>query len=182
MVPDLDTYIQMEKYRSLKPGQPWAAAESIGKRLTADYRSGALKLRRYPWRVVDGVYALGPNRDQMPPSDDSITPDLGQGIYLIDTGKGLALVDPSYDLLLPVLAAQIESLGFGVGDVHWILLTHCHFDHAQSCHLWRGARRGDSGAGWRRRLDRKGGRWYCGRIVAQIGSLFLRVPRGPTDT
>ena len=76
VVPDLWTYLDMEVYAQLKPGEKWSAGDAIRKKIYADYQAGRLKLRRFPWKVVEGIYALG--RD-----------DQGQLTYLLDTGKGL---------------------------------------------------------------------------------------------
>jgi len=127
VVPTLETYNDIRTYEELKPGQLWPAGES--RKLRDDYRSGRLKLRRYPWRVTDGVFALG--RD-----------DQEQQIYLIDTGQGLLLIDPSFDAWQDDLLGEIRRLGYDPSQVKWVLLTHCHIDHSQSCHAWhaRGAK------------------------------------------
>ena len=74
--------------------------------------------------VNDDIFVLG--RDAQ-----------SQLIYLIDTGEGLLLIDPSYDSWHELLLSQIKQLGYSSSQVRWILITHCHIDHAQSCHLWR---------------------------------------------
>ena len=124
VVPQLSTYLDIEVYKRLKPGQPWSAGEPIRRQLTEDYHSGRLKLRHFPWRVVDGVFALG--RD-----------DHHQLIYLVDTGEGLLLIDPSYDSWQDDLIREMGELGYQASQVRWVLVTHCHVDHAQSCHTWR---------------------------------------------
>jgi glyoxylase-like metal-dependent hydrolase (beta-lactamase superfamily II) len=123
VVPTLETYIDLRTYEELTPGQEWSAGEPIVRKLREDYRAGRLKLRRYPWRVTDGVFALG--RDNME-----------QQIYLIDTGQGLLLIDPSFDAWQEDLLAEIRLLGYDPSQVKWALLTHCHIDHSQACHAW----------------------------------------------
>ena len=59
VVPTIDTYIDIQTYERLKPGQGWSEGEPLAKKLREDYRAGNLKLRRYPWRIVEGVYAQG---------------------------------------------------------------------------------------------------------------------------
>jgi glyoxylase-like metal-dependent hydrolase (beta-lactamase superfamily II) len=109
----------------LKPSDNWwLAGEPIRNKLREEYKSGQLKLRRYPWQVTDGIYVLG--RD-----------DFEQQIYLLDTGKGLLLIDPSYDSWQDVVTQEIRELGYDPSQVRWVLVTHCHVDHAQSCHFWR---------------------------------------------
>ena len=124
VVPTLETYIDVRTYEELKPGQDWSAGEPLAARLKEDYRAGRLKLRRYPWRVTEGVFALG--RD-----------DMEQQIYLLDTGQGLLLIDPSFDAWQEDLLGEIRALGYDPSQVKWVLLTHCHIDHSQSCHAWR---------------------------------------------
>lgn len=124
VVPTLETYIDIQTYEGLKPGQAWSAGEPIARNWEQDYRAGRLKLRRFPWRIVDGVFALG--RD-----------DMEQQIYLIDTGAGLLLIDPSFDAWQEDILSEIRQLGHEPSQVKWVLLTHGHIDHSQSCHAWR---------------------------------------------
>ena len=129
VVPTIDTYIEMKIFEQLKPGQKWSEGELIRRKLLADHQTGQLKLRRYPWKILDGIYALG--RD-----------DKEQQIYLLDTGKGLLLIDPSYEPWDGDVVEEIRRLGYDISQVKWVLLTHCHIDHSQSCHIWhdRGAK------------------------------------------
>ncbi len=129
VVPTLDTYIDNRTYTELKPGQEWSAGEPIAKKVREDFQTGRLKLRRYPWKIVDGVFALG--RD-----------DKEQQSYLIDTGQGLLLVDPGFDAWQDDLLGEIRQLSYDPTLVKWVLLTHCHIDHSQACHVWheRGAK------------------------------------------
>ena len=129
VVPTIDTYIDIQTYERLKPGQGWSEGEPLAKKLRKDYRAGNLKLRRFPWRIVEGVYALGRN-------------DMEQQIYLLDTGAGLLLIDPSFDAWQDDLLGEVRTLGYNPAEVKWVLLTHCHIDHSQSCHSWhaRGAK------------------------------------------
>ncbi|MCX7033098.1 MAG: subclass B3 metallo-beta-lactamase [Arenimonas sp.] len=54
----------------------------------------------------------------------------GLSAVLIDSGDGLVLIDGALPQSAPLIAANIESLGFRVTDVKWILNSHPHFDHA----------------------------------------------------
>jgi glyoxylase-like metal-dependent hydrolase (beta-lactamase superfamily II) len=123
VVPSLETYIDIQTYEHLTPGQEWSAGEPIATKLREEYRAGRLKLRRYPWRITESVYALG--RDNME-----------QQIYLLDTGQGLLLIDPSFDAWQDDILGEIRQLGYDPSQVKWVLLTHCHIDHSQSCHTW----------------------------------------------
>jgi hypothetical protein len=124
VVPTVETYIEMQIYQQLEPRHDWSEGAPIRAKLLEDYRTARLKLRRYPWRITEGVYGLG--RD-----------DMEQQIYLLDTGQGLLLIDPSYDALQDNIVAEVRQLGLDASQVKWVLLTHCHIDHSQSCHTWR---------------------------------------------
>jgi glyoxylase-like metal-dependent hydrolase (beta-lactamase superfamily II) len=52
-------------------------------------------------------------------------------IYVIDTGNGLTLVDGGWaiDESRRVLEASLKSIGFGLGEVTRVLVTHAHRDH-----------------------------------------------------
>jgi glyoxylase-like metal-dependent hydrolase (beta-lactamase superfamily II) len=47
------------------------------------------------------------------------------------------LVDPGLDAYQQEVLAQIEGLGFATEQVKWVVLSHCHIDHGQSCHRWK---------------------------------------------
>lgn len=49
---------------------------------------------------------------------------------VLDTGEGLALVDPGPAVSLEAVRKGLDLLGADVGDVTTILLTHIHLDHA----------------------------------------------------
>lgn len=49
---------------------------------------------------------------------------------VVDTGDGLALVDPGPTVSLDAVRKGLELLGADLGDVTRILLTHIHLDHA----------------------------------------------------
>jgi glyoxylase-like metal-dependent hydrolase (beta-lactamase superfamily II) len=70
-------------------------------------------------QVLEGLYLLGPD-------------DYHQCIYLWDTGAGFLLIDPSYTRFQPMIEIQIRQLGLDLEDVKWVLLTHMHWDHAES--------------------------------------------------
>jgi glyoxylase-like metal-dependent hydrolase (beta-lactamase superfamily II) len=124
VVPTIDTLADIEAWKSLKPGQPWSAGAARARQVRADYAAGRIKLSRTPWTIGRGVWAIGPWNSE-------------QQIYLIDTGQGLVLVDPSLDAYQNEVLAQIEGLGFAPEQVKWVVLTHCHIDHGQSCHQWK---------------------------------------------
>jgi glyoxylase-like metal-dependent hydrolase (beta-lactamase superfamily II) len=50
--------------------------------------------------------------------------------YVLDTGDGLALVDPGPSVCLETLIAGLGEEGKSLADIRHILLTHIHLDHA----------------------------------------------------
>jgi len=51
------------------------------------------------------------------------------GVYLIDTGDGLLLIDTAISESLYLLIDSIYRLGFSPQDIKNILLSHAHWDH-----------------------------------------------------
>jgi len=122
---DTSTYIQMQKYVRLKKNQQWDDGVNISRQIRAQIKSGELVIQNPPIRLLKGLWVL--------------CGDSQQRTYLADTGEGLLLVDPSYDAFTKEIVRQIESLGYKKSDVKWVLLTHCHTDHAQSTPYWQKA-------------------------------------------
>lgn len=54
----------------------------------------------------------------------------GLNVALIDTGKGLILVDGALPQAAPAVLANVRKLGFAPSDIKYILSTEPHFDHA----------------------------------------------------
>jgi metallo-beta-lactamase class B len=50
--------------------------------------------------------------------------------FLIDTPQGLILTDGGLPESAPQIEAHIKALGFKLSDVHILLNSHAHFDHA----------------------------------------------------
>ena len=50
--------------------------------------------------------------------------------FIVPTDAGLILIESGPHSTLPNLKNQIESLGYTVKDIHTVLLTHIHLDHA----------------------------------------------------
>lgn len=57
----------------------------------------------------------------------------GCNVYLIVGQDRLVLIDTGFDKSFPDLAAGLEQLGYGTGDIDLVLLTHEHFDHVAAC-------------------------------------------------
>lgn len=54
----------------------------------------------------------------------------GLNVALIDTGKGLILIDGALPQAAPAILANVAKLGFAPRDIKYILSTEPHFDHA----------------------------------------------------
>jgi metallo-beta-lactamase class B len=68
-----------------------------------------------PFKVFGNTYYVGPH---------------GLSSILIKTSQGLVLIDGDLPESAPRIEANIRALGLRVGDVHWILNSHAHGDHA----------------------------------------------------
>ena len=67
-----------------------------------------------PHRIADGLYYVGSK---------------GLSTYLITTGKGHILINPSFEKTVPIIQANVEKLGFHLSDVKILLVSHAHDDH-----------------------------------------------------
>jgi len=54
----------------------------------------------------------------------------GLSSVAITTKAGLILLDGALPQSVPLIAAHLRSLGHGLDEVKWILVSHPHFDHA----------------------------------------------------
>lgn len=54
----------------------------------------------------------------------------GVSAFLITTPEGHILIDGGMAQTAPLVLASIERLGFDIDDVHYLLNSHAHFDHA----------------------------------------------------
>lgn len=68
-----------------------------------------------PFRVIGNIYSVGP---------------CGLGVYLIATHEGHILLDGGLPETVPLIARNIEALGFRLSDVKILLNSHAHFDHS----------------------------------------------------
>lgn len=68
-----------------------------------------------PFRIADNLYYVGVK---------------GIASYLIVTPAGDILLDTGFRESVPLVEASIRKLGFRVEDVHILLLSHAHYDHA----------------------------------------------------
>lgn len=68
-----------------------------------------------PFRIADNLYYVGSS-------------DISS--YLVTTPAGHFLIDAGYTSTVPIIEANIATLGFTLGDVRILLNTQAHFDHA----------------------------------------------------
>jgi len=54
----------------------------------------------------------------------------GIGVYVVETDDGLALFDCGPTSTLPALESGLAERGLELTDIHHLLLSHIHFDHA----------------------------------------------------
>ncbi|HSX62572.1 MAG TPA: subclass B3 metallo-beta-lactamase [Tahibacter sp.] len=53
----------------------------------------------------------------------------GLSSVLIDSGEGLVLLDGALPESAPLIAANIETLGFRLDQIRYIAVSHAHYDH-----------------------------------------------------
>ena len=58
-------------------------------------------------------------------------------VYLVSVGGHGALIDAGCGRATDLLLANVEAAGVNAGGIEWLLLTHCHFDHAGGAKLLR---------------------------------------------
>jgi len=67
-----------------------------------------------PYKIADDIYYVGTQ---------------GIGVYLIETGNGLIVIDSGTKDGVNLVEANIKALGFKLTDVRYLLETHAHWDH-----------------------------------------------------
>ncbi|MBW8733534.1 MAG: metallo-beta-lactamase, partial [Asticcacaulis sp.] len=67
-----------------------------------------------PYRIAEDIYYVGTQ---------------GIGVYLIETGQGLIVIDSGTKDGVKLVEANIQALGFTLKDVRYLLETHAHWDH-----------------------------------------------------
>jgi len=68
-----------------------------------------------PFQVIDNIYYVGASE---------------VSAFLITTPQGDILLDGGFAETAPIIVKNIEKLGFQVSDVHILLNSHAHLDHA----------------------------------------------------
>lgn len=70
-----------------------------------------------PFKILNNVYFVGTYQ---------------ASCHLIDTGKGLIMIDPGYSATAYLVKDSICQLGFKLQDIKYIINTHHHKDHIQA--------------------------------------------------
>ena len=81
-----------------------------------------------PFRIFGNTYYVGVH---------------GLSTVMIDGGDGLILLDGGLSQSAPLIAKNIESLGFRINQVRWIVSSHPHYDHVggiAALQRWSGAK------------------------------------------
>jgi len=68
-----------------------------------------------PFKIAGNLYYVGSS---------------GISSYLITTPAGHVVIDAGYESTVPIVEANIRTLGFKVEDVRFLLNTQAHYDHA----------------------------------------------------
>ncbi len=119
---DRYSYIDLNNYKWRLEGFEWNEIREKAKELDKKIDDGVIPVRKGPLRIVEGIWL--------------IDVDGQQNIYVLATDKGLVLIDPGMEIFSTKIIEQIQMLGYEKNDVRWVLLTHCHVDHAQSASFW----------------------------------------------
>ena len=89
-----------------------------------------------PFKIFDNLYYVGND---------------GVSAYLLETNKGIILIDALYSNYTKDIPAAFNQLGFDVKNIKYILCTHGHFDHCEGAEEIKqlcGARIGMLEADW----------------------------------
>jgi metallo-beta-lactamase class B len=92
-----------------------ALASSVGMAQQSDSQRAAWNQPVEPFTIIGNVHYVGA---------------AGVSAFLITTTSGSILLDGGLPETAPLIAQNIETLGFKVADVKYLLNSHAHFDHA----------------------------------------------------
>src|ERR1700760_1271278 len=67
-----------------------------------------------PFKVIDNIYYVGTN---------------GLASYLVTSPQGHILIDTAMPEGGPLIEANIQKLGYKLGDIKFLINTHAHMDH-----------------------------------------------------
>jgi metallo-beta-lactamase class B len=74
---------------------------------------------REPFKIFGNTYFVGTS---------------GLSALLIVTDQGLILIDGALSQSVPIIDANIRTLGFNTTDIKYILTSHAHYDHSGGLH------------------------------------------------
>lgn len=103
MKPAITALAALAFITAAKAEQPYAQDRIVWNKPTA------------PFHIIGNVYYVG---------------TAGISVYLIETRKGLILIDAALPESVPYVERNIKALGFDLKDIKIILAGHAHFDHA----------------------------------------------------
>lgn len=89
---------------------------------------GGLKDIERPWLHYIEPFRMGPHVYSVGGNDDVC-------VYLLDTGRGLILIDTGMEQSVYLLVDSIHRMGFDPRDIKMILLSHYHGDHVNGARL-----------------------------------------------
>src|SRR3954447_15637742 len=96
-------------------GDPGFRAVDIGRRVTTAPQAKSDNDPVDPFRIAGNLYYVGSS-------------DISS--YLIATPAGHVVIDAGYESTVPIVEKNIRKLGFKLEDVHVLLNTQAHYDHA----------------------------------------------------
>ncbi|MCD6530172.1 MBL fold metallo-hydrolase [Candidatus Bathyarchaeota archaeon] len=77
-------------------------------------------------KIIKDVYMVGSGQIRLSNPMDC-------HVYLVDYGEGLILIDAGVGLETEFIIQNIREEGYDEKNVQYLLLTHCHADHAGGC-------------------------------------------------
>lgn len=86
------------------------------------FTSNPWVLYHEPFQITDHIYFVG---------------NTYVSSYLIDTGKGLVLIDPAFTETAYLVFDSIRKLGFDPKDITDIFLSHAHVDHCAATRIFK---------------------------------------------
>lgn len=119
-----------------------------------------------PFRIVGPIHYVGTE---------------GLAAYLIETSRGLILIDGTMEDNVPAIERNIAALGFRLKDVKLLLNSHAHFDHAAGLVKLKAASGAKLLASPRDRPALESGRPIGETSYGEIRFPAVRVDRALTD-
>lgn len=119
---DRVTWQMRELAKRLPLEEAWPSGPALAQALTRyglDQNTPS-KAIPVPARIAGDVYLVGQDR-------------VSNLTYMLDCGPdGVAIIDPTYESEFERTLANVEKCGHSRKQIHWVLNTHCHVDHAMA--------------------------------------------------